>query len=140
MSNLHAALSRPAGRLPHPERSLIAGCHHPTLDIASFHAVIPSPSRAGRRLRASASRFPVARVDAVRVPEYRRDTFLVYSSNSLERARFIPPDAEYGKVVAAIQRATGRVAAGEAPPVEAAARYAEELAQTLGADRVITAV
>jgi multiple sugar transport system substrate-binding protein len=81
---------------------------------------------------------PVARVDAVRVPEYQRETFLVTSTNSLEKARFSPPDANFDAVVGAIQRATGRVAAGEADPIDAAKRYAEDLAQTLGADRVVT--
>jgi hypothetical protein len=45
-----------------------------------------------------------------------------------------------GAVVGAIQRATGRVAAGEADPIDAAKRYAEDLAQTLGAERVVTPV
>lgn len=81
---------------------------------------------------------PVARVDAVRVPEYRREAFLVHSTNSLEKARFTPPDANYVKVVSAIQQATGRVAAGEVDPIDAAKRYAEDLAELLGPDRVVT--
>lgn len=81
---------------------------------------------------------PVARVDAVRVPEFSRDPFLVYSTNSLERARFVPPDANYGKVVTAMQVATQRVATGEQAPEQAAGRYAEDLAALLGGDRVVT--
>lgn len=83
---------------------------------------------------------PVARVDAVRVPEYQRETFLVQSTNSLEKARFTPPVANYDDVVMAIQRATGRVASGESDPIDAAKRYADDLAQTLGANRVVTLV
>ena len=83
---------------------------------------------------------PVARIDSVRVPEYRNEPFLVYSTNSLEKARFIAPDADFGKVVGAIQRSTGRVATGEAAPDDAARRYTEDLAQALGPDKVVTQI
>ncbi len=79
---------------------------------------------------------PVARIDAVRNPEYRKNQFLVYSTNSFEKARFISPDAGYGKVVSAIQTATARAAAGGISPEEAAARYAEDLTKALGPDKV----
>lgn len=81
---------------------------------------------------------PVARVDAVKVPEYRNDKFLVDATESLRRAHFTPVDADYGKVVSAIQRATVLVASGEASPDDAAVRYAEDLRAALGAARVIT--
>ena len=81
---------------------------------------------------------PAARADAVQVPAFRSEQFLVDSTNSLEKARFTPPDANYGKVVGAIQQATGRVAAGETGPEEAAQRYADDLRQALGADKVVT--
>lgn len=79
---------------------------------------------------------PVARIDAVQSPEYREEEFLVYSTNSLEKARFIPPDASYGKVVTAIQSATARVATGAMSPESAAAAYADDLARMVGPDRV----
>jgi multiple sugar transport system substrate-binding protein len=81
---------------------------------------------------------PVARVDSVRVPEYRAEKFLVDSTESLRRAHFMAPDAAYPKVVSAIHKATARVATGEAGPEEAASRYAEDLRQSVGPDRVIT--
>jgi multiple sugar transport system substrate-binding protein len=80
---------------------------------------------------------PVARVDAVRVPEYRGDKFLVDSTESLRRAHFIPPDAAYGRVMGAIQTTTASVAAGEATPDEAARRYAADLRQVVGDARVV---
>jgi multiple sugar transport system substrate-binding protein len=80
---------------------------------------------------------PVARADAVRVPEVRAEQFLVYSTNALERARFLPVDANYGRVLGAIQSATGRVAVGEAGPEEAARLYTEELRRAVGDDNVV---
>jgi maltose-binding protein MalE len=80
---------------------------------------------------------PVARVDAVRVPEYSREQFLVDSTESLRRAYFIPPDPGYPKVIAAMQQATALVATGAAGPDEAASAYAEALAASLGVDRVV---
>lgn len=83
---------------------------------------------------------PVARVDAVRVPEYRDDKFLIASTESLRRAHFTPPDAAYGKVIGAIQAATAGVAAGEITPDEAARRYATDLREAVGPARVVTQV
>jgi multiple sugar transport system substrate-binding protein len=83
---------------------------------------------------------PVARVDAVRVPEYRSDKFLVDSTESLRRAYFLPPDADYGKVTSAIQAATLRVASGEQGPDQAAARFAAELREAIGPNKVVTHV
>ena len=81
---------------------------------------------------------PVARVDAVRIPEYRSDKFLVDSTESLRRAHFPPPDADYGKVASAIQMATLRVATGEQSPEQAAARFAADLRETIGPNKVVT--
>lgn len=80
---------------------------------------------------------PVARVDAVRVPEYRSEHFLVESTESLRRAHFIPPDAAYGKVIAAIHTVTAAVASGEVNPDEATRRYGNELQQTIGSSKVV---
>ncbi len=81
---------------------------------------------------------PVARADAVRVSVYQRQRFLVAATDSLAHAYFPPVDGGYPKVVAAIQAATARVASGELTPEAAAARYADDLRQTLGPDRVVT--
>jgi multiple sugar transport system substrate-binding protein len=81
---------------------------------------------------------PVARVDAVRVPEYSREKFLVDSTESLRRAYFIPPDPAYPKVIAAMQHATALVASGEAGPDDAAQAYTAELVRSIGLDRVMT--
>jgi multiple sugar transport system substrate-binding protein len=83
---------------------------------------------------------PVARVDSVRVPEYRGDKFLVESTESMRRAYFTPPDAEYPHVTAAIQTATFRVATGELTPDETARRFLAELRETVGANRVVSQV
>jgi multiple sugar transport system substrate-binding protein len=72
---------------------------------------------------------PVARVDAVRVPEYRSEKFLVDSTDSMRR--------DYGKVVSVIQVATAAVATGEITPDEAARRYASGLREAVGAGRVV---
>jgi len=79
---------------------------------------------------------PVARTDAAALPEFQEQPFLVASTDSLAQARFVPNDPNYGKVVEVIQRATGRVAAGEATPQEAAERYAEDLARAVGEENV----
>ncbi|MFN8556827.1 MAG: extracellular solute-binding protein [Dehalococcoidia bacterium] len=81
---------------------------------------------------------PVARIDAVRLPEYRREPFLVHSTNSLEKARFLPVHGDYPKVITAIQRATGRVASGESDPEEAARGYEQDLLALLGAANVVS--
>ncbi len=81
---------------------------------------------------------PVARVDSVKVPEYRADRFLVDASESLRRAHFPPVDADFGKVIAAIQTATARVATGATGPDEAAARYTDDLREAVGAAKVVT--
>jgi multiple sugar transport system substrate-binding protein len=81
---------------------------------------------------------PVARSDSAEVPEFKAEKFLVDSTESLKKARFTPPDANYGKVIGVIQKATGRVATGEASPDDAAKRYAEDLKQAIGADNVVT--
>jgi multiple sugar transport system substrate-binding protein len=80
---------------------------------------------------------PVARVDSVRVPEYRSDRFLVDSADSMRRAYFLPPDADYGVVTMAIQAATLRVATGEMSPDQAAARYAADLREMISADKLV---
>lgn len=80
---------------------------------------------------------PVARVDAVRVPEYRSESFLVDSTESLRRAHFIPPDADYGRVIGAMHSVTAAVAGGEITPDDGARRYAGELRQVVGASNVV---
>jgi maltose-binding protein MalE len=80
---------------------------------------------------------PVARVDAVRVPEYRSENFLVDSTESLRRAHFIPPDADYGRVISAMHSVTAAVAGGEITPDDAARRYAAELRQVVGGSNVV---
>lgn len=81
---------------------------------------------------------PAARIDAVKVPEFAGQKYLVDSTNSLERARFLRPDAAISKVFAAMQAATLRAATGEHPPDVAAARYGDDLRAALGAARVVT--
>jgi len=51
---------------------------------------------------------PVARTDSADVPEFKANQFLVDSTKSLEKAKFTPVDAAWGKVVSAIQSATER--------------------------------
>ena len=72
------------------------------------------------------------------VAEFKAQPYLVDSTKALEKARFIPTDANYGKVIDAIQKATGRVAAGEMSADAAAKRYTDDLKQAVGADKVIT--
>ncbi|TMC71936.1 MAG: extracellular solute-binding protein [Chloroflexi bacterium] len=81
---------------------------------------------------------PVARSDAADVAEFKAQQYLVDSTKALEKAKFIPTDSNYGKVIGAIQKATGRVAAGEMSADDAAKRYADDLKQAIGADKVIT--
>jgi multiple sugar transport system substrate-binding protein len=80
---------------------------------------------------------PVARTDSAEVAEFKAEKYLVDSTRSLEKAKFVPADPNFGKVVGAIQKATGRVAANEMTPDDAAKRYSDDLKQALGADKVI---
>ncbi|MGH2499831.1 MAG: extracellular solute-binding protein, partial [Candidatus Limnocylindria bacterium] len=79
---------------------------------------------------------PVARTDSADVAEFKAEKYLVDSTKSLEKARFVAPDPNFGKVVGVIQKATGRVAAAEMSVDEAAKRYADDLKQAVGADKV----
>lgn len=79
---------------------------------------------------------PVARTDSAEVPEFKAEKYFVDSTKSLEKGRFVPPDPNFGKVIGVIQKATGRVAAGEMSAEEAAKRYAEDLKTAVGADKV----
>jgi maltose-binding protein MalE len=81
---------------------------------------------------------PVARTDSADVAEFKAQKYLVDSTESLKKARFVPADANYSKVIGAIQKATGRVAAAEMSADDAAKRYADDLKQAIGADKVIT--
>ncbi|GAC1313113.1 MAG: extracellular solute-binding protein [Chloroflexota bacterium] len=82
---------------------------------------------------------PVARTDSAEVPEFKANTFLVDSTKSLEKAKFTPVDAAWGKVITAIQAATERAATGEGSPEQIATRYHEDLARALGDSNVTTA-
>ncbi len=82
---------------------------------------------------------PVARTDSAEVPEFKADKFLVDSTESLKKAKFTPVDAPWGKVITAIQQATGRVASGEATPEDAAKRYTDDLKRAVGDANVVTA-
>ena len=81
---------------------------------------------------------PVARTDSAEVAEFKANKYLVDSTESLKKARFVPPDANFGKVIGVIQKATGRVASGELSADDAAKRYTDDLRQAVGADKVIT--
>jgi len=81
---------------------------------------------------------PVARSDSADVAEFKAQPYLVDSTKALEKARFIPTDANYGKVIGVIQKATGNVASGQMSVDDAAKRYADDLKQAIGADKVIT--
>jgi len=81
---------------------------------------------------------PVARTDSAQVPEFVANKFLVDATDSLKSARFVPPDPNYGKYITAVQTATGNVATGDASPEDAAKRFAEDLARTIGDDKVVT--
>jgi multiple sugar transport system substrate-binding protein len=79
---------------------------------------------------------PVARADAADVAEFKSSPYLVASTAALAKAKFVPPDPSYSKVIEAIQKSTARVAAGELGPDDAAKRYTDDLTQALGADKV----
>ena len=79
---------------------------------------------------------PVARTDSADVPEFKADQFLVDSTRSLEKAKFTPVDAAWGKVITAIQSATDRAATGDGTPEDIAKRFADDLRRTIGEDRV----
>jgi multiple sugar transport system substrate-binding protein len=79
---------------------------------------------------------PVARKDAADVTEFKASKYNVDATAALEKAKFVPPDPGYSKVIEAIQKATARVAAGELGPDDAAKRYTDDLTQALGADKV----
>ncbi len=79
---------------------------------------------------------PVARTDSAEMAEFKAQKFLFDSTKSLEKAKFLPPDPNLGKVSIAIQKATGRVATGEMGPDDAAKAYLADLQQSLGADKV----
>jgi multiple sugar transport system substrate-binding protein len=79
---------------------------------------------------------PVARSDSAEVAEFKADKYLVDSTKSLEKGRFVPADPNFTKVVGVIQKATGRVAAAEMSAADAAKRYAEELKAAVGATNV----
>jgi multiple sugar transport system substrate-binding protein len=81
---------------------------------------------------------PVARTDSADVAEFKAEKYLVDSTESLKKAKFVPPDPNFGKVLGAIQKATARAATGEATPDDAAKRYTDDLKQALGADKVVT--
>src|SRR2546423_3101538 len=82
---------------------------------------------------------PVASKDAADVPEFKASKYNLDATAALEKAKFVPPDPNYGKVIEAIQKATARVAAGEMGPDDASKRYTDDLTQALGADKVTTA-
>ena len=79
---------------------------------------------------------PVARADAAALPEFQENQYLVDATASLEQAVFLPPDPNLAKVIAVIQDATGSVAAGDATPEDAAARYREDLIRAVGEENV----
>ncbi len=80
---------------------------------------------------------PVARSDSADVAEFKAQQYLVDSTKALEKAKFVPPDANFGKVIIAIQKATGRVATSEMGPDDAAKQYSADLKQALGASLVV---
>ena len=82
---------------------------------------------------------PVARKDAADVAEIKASKYNLDATAALEKAKFVPPDPGYSKVIQAIQKATARVAAGQVAPDEASKRYTDDLTQALGADKVTTA-
>jgi len=81
---------------------------------------------------------PVARTDSAQVPEFQANKFLVDSTESLKSARFVPPDPNYSKYITAVQTATGNVATGDASPEDAAKRLADDIARSIGDDKVVT--
>ena len=80
---------------------------------------------------------PVARSDSADIPEFKAQQYLVDSTKSLEKAKFLPPDPNLSKLTTAIQKATGRVANGDSSPDDAAKQYSADLKQAIGADKVV---
>jgi len=80
---------------------------------------------------------PVARSDSADVPEFKAQQYLVDSTKSLEKAKFLPPDPNLSKITTAIQKATGRVANGDSSADDAAKQYSADLKQAIGAALVI---
>jgi ABC-type glycerol-3-phosphate transport system substrate-binding protein len=80
---------------------------------------------------------PVARSDSADVPEFKAQQYLVDSTKSLEKAKFVTPDPNLSKITTAIQKATGRVANGDSTADDAAKQYSADLKQAIGADKVI---
>jgi multiple sugar transport system substrate-binding protein len=79
---------------------------------------------------------PVARTDSADDPGFKADQFLVDSTKSLEKAKFTPVDAAWGKVITAIQSATDRAATGDGTADDIVKRYADDLRRTIGDDKV----
>ena len=79
---------------------------------------------------------PVARKDAADIPEFKASKYNLDATAALEKAKFVPPDPGYSKVIEAIQKVTASVAAGELSPDDGAKRYTDDLSQALGADKV----
>ena len=71
------------------------------------------------------------------VPEFKAQKYLVDSTKSLEKAKFLPPDPNLSKITTAIQKATGRVANGDSSADDAAKQYSADLKQAIGADKVV---
>lgn len=78
------------------------------------------------------------RRDAAADPAFQRTPFLQAMVASIDRLRVMPPDPSYRRLITVIQNATGIVATGEATPEEAIKRYAEEMTNILGKDRVVS--
>jgi maltose-binding protein MalE len=81
---------------------------------------------------------PVARTDSADVAEFKAQKFLVDSTESLKKAKFTPVDAPWGKVITAIQAATGGVASGERTVDDAAKRFTDDLKRAVGDANVVT--
>ena len=79
---------------------------------------------------------PVARTDAAQIPEFKSNPYLVASTEALKKAKFTTPDPNYPKVQQAIQKATARVASGQASAADGAKQYTDDLGQAIGADKV----
>jgi multiple sugar transport system substrate-binding protein len=80
---------------------------------------------------------PVARSDSADVAEFKAQKYLVDSTKALEKAKFVPADPNFGKVITAIQKVTGRVASAEMSVDDALKQYSADLKQALGASLVI---
>ena len=79
---------------------------------------------------------PVARTDSADDAGFKADPFLVDSTKSLQKAKFTPVDAAWGKVITAIQSATDRAATGDGTADDIVKRYADDLRRTIGDDKV----